>query len=92
MTHLLLVLAQSAPEPPAASQPIPLVWFVLAGLLALLGIVFLIRGSLREWQASNLFDRRYRFPPAPAARPRFGGVKSGGRMATVSFASARKNE
>ena len=58
--------------------------FVLAAL-ALIGGAFLWNAA-RVWRTANLFDHRYRFPaPARPAAMRFGAIRCGGQMATISF-------
>jgi hypothetical protein len=70
------------PEP---GPPLPREWKIGAGVLGALALAAFIYGCFRAWRSSNLFDRTYRFPPSGPAAVRFGGKKSGGLLATVSF-------
>ena len=72
------------------SKPLPR-GLVIAGeaVVALMFAVALI-AAVREWRASNVFGRKYRFPSAEPAALRFGGTRSGGFMAVVEPAKEKK--
>ena len=81
-------------EPPTGSdlpnRPVGLpfglkVGLVLFALLAM-GVAFYF--ALRAWRASHLFQRQYRLPPPNNIQLRLGAARSGGYMATASFASS----
>jgi hypothetical protein len=79
-------------RPPAAkpkdveeSEPLPLGWKVGIGVAIALAVAGLLYGASRAWHSSNLFDYQHRFPVGNDAALRFGGKRSGGHMATLSF-------
>ena len=64
-------------------KPIPREWIIggiAATVLAIAGILY---GSARAWHSSNIFDQQYRFPVNANPALRFGGLRSGGHMATI---------
>ena len=68
-------------------RPLPRSWVIAGAIAAALALVGITYGATRVWRSSNLFDRQYRFPRAEEVAVRLGGEKSGGHMATVSFAA-----
>jgi hypothetical protein len=67
------------------SEPIPRGWIVGGAAAALFLGAGLLLAAIKAWRSSNLFERKYHFPPAGPAALRFGGKRSGGLMAAVDF-------
>ena len=84
-----------APTPPRKSvrrtdpaEPLPRKLIVGLGLFgAVVGGGLLFFGA-RVWRMSRLFGRQYRFPVRAEVPLRFGGERSGGLVATATFAES----
>src|SRR3954462_4722974 len=72
------------PNHPTAS---PFGLKLAVALVALLALVAAFYFALRAWRSSNLFQRQYQFPEPRHVPLRLGASRSGGRMATINFAS-----
>jgi len=66
-------------------KPIPLRWKIVIVLTALAIGSGSLWCAVRVWRKWNLFDREYHFPRPTTAALRFGAVRSGGHMATITF-------
>ncbi|HEY1769330.1 MAG TPA: TPM domain-containing protein [Chthoniobacterales bacterium] len=68
-------------------------WLLTIFTVAVLLAVIFLRSSARAWRSANLFDHSYRFrEPDEPARLRFGGMRSGGTMATITFRAPLKSK
>jgi uncharacterized membrane protein YgcG len=68
-------------------------WLLALFAVAVLLAAIFLRSSARAWRSANLFDHSYRFPePDEPARLRFGGMRSGGTMATITFRAPLKSK
>ena len=76
----ILMLART-PEP----EPIPRGWIIGGAAAAFLLGTGLLIAAVKAWRSSNLFERKYHFPPAGPAALRFGGKRSGGLMVAIEF-------
>lgn len=76
---------------PPESEPIPQGW-IIAGeaLAAVIGVAMLIAAT-KAWRSSNIFERKYQFPSGEPAARRFGGNRSGGRMAVIEPAKSKED-
>jgi hypothetical protein len=80
-------------EPPIGpnmpNHPVGMPFGLKVGLafLALLALGTAFYFALRAWRSSSLFQRQYRFPVPKDVALRLGASRSGGRMATIDFAS-----
>ena len=80
----------SPPPRPSAdaeqARPIPAGWLISGGIVIAAAFLALLYRASRVWRSSNLFDQQYRFPTEHEPALRFGASKTGGHIATISFA------
>src|SRR3954453_20815792 len=77
-----------SPDLPNHPTAIPFGLKLALALLALLALAAAFYFALRAWRSSNLFQRQYQFPEPGHVPLRLGAARSGGRMATINFASS----
>src|SRR5438046_10060016 len=65
--------------------PIPTGYIIGGIAVVVIGVAIFLYGSARQWRASNLFDRQYRFPRPANVAERFGAQRCGGHIGTVRF-------
>ena len=73
------------------SKPIPRGWLLAGDTLVTLICIVVLVAAARAWRASNIFERKYRFPFGEPAALRFGGKRSGGLMAVIEPAKEEKD-
>lgn len=75
----------------APSKPIPRSWLISGAGVSLLLAGAVLYFAIKAWRSSNVFERKYHFPPAGQAALRFGGKRSGGFMAASESANEKRN-
>jgi hypothetical protein len=84
-----------APTPPRPSvvrndppRPLPRKWIIGAAAFGAVAGGALLFFGVRAWRMSRLFGRQYRFAVRENVPLRLGGERSGGLLASASFADA----
>ena len=73
------------------SEPLPQGWVYAGGAAVTLIAAVVLVAATRAWRASNIFERKHRFPSGEPAALRFGGNRSGGFMAAIEPAKNEKD-
>ncbi|MEO5722485.1 MAG: hypothetical protein ABIR71_13595 [Chthoniobacterales bacterium] len=66
-------------------EPIPRSWWIGGIAAAVLFLAGILYGTARASRIANLFGRQFRFPKSENVALRFGGMRSGGHLATIRF-------